>query len=168
MKVYQFIFMSVFVLGLSACGGGDSPRVTIGDATERRHFSANLTVQDFRSLADTLTNKMLEDDLFAEASEKPRIVVGSVRNFTDDENLRIDDLYDHTEEALVHSRMVRVMSRGSADFDLVGKFELSSSRQYGEKGEQEVTYMYKVKLYDIKGEVLGHWSKDLMLIKAKK
>lgn len=147
--------------------GGQSG-VSIVDPGSRGHLQAQLTMADYTDLAEKVTNKMLDSRLVQAWRNKPRLILAKLRNNTDNENIRMADIYDRITETLLNSDTVRLVDQSATSFDYVVRSELSSNRQYGEGGQQLVGYKLELKLFTISGEMKGQWSGTLTLAKGKK
>ena len=148
--------------------GGQS-NVSIVDSGSRGHLQAELTMADYTELAEKVTTKMLDSALVADwKGKKPRLILAKLRNNTDNENIRMTDIYDRITETLLNSNTVRLVDQSATSFDYVVRSELSSNRQYGAGGEQLAEYKLELKLFTISGELKGQWSGSLALAKGQK
>lgn len=148
--------------------GGQS-NVSVVDSGTRAHLQAELTMADYTELAEMVTNKMLSSRLVQVwGQRKPRLILAKLRNNTDNENIRMADIYDRITETLLNSGTVRLVDQSATSFDYVVRSELSSNRQYGSKGEELVGYKLELKLFTISGEMKGQWSGTLTLAKGRK
>lgn len=147
--------------------GGQSG-VSIVDPGSRGHLQAELTMADYTELAEKVTSKMLDSRLVQGWRSKPRLILAKLRNNTDNENIRMSDIYDRITEVLLNSNTVRLVDTSATSFDYVVRSELSSNRQYGSGGQQLVGYKLELKLFTISGEMKGQWSGTLTLAKGKK
>ena len=167
-------------VALTSCGGGndgplglfsfgDQGRVATVDSGTASHLTTNLTGADFKRFAEGLTNKILLSNAEEWSSQTPRLVVGDIENNTDDENIRVVDIYDGIQEKLLESETVRVLDQRATDFDYVIKPTITSTRQRHEDTRQElVFYTMKMKLFKLDGELVGQWSDDMALADAGK
>lgn len=173
MKSIYSVLIAASALFLGACQtnmpqfGGQSG-VSIVDPGSRGHLQAQLTMADYTDLAEKVTNKMLDSRLVQKWRSKPRLILAKLRNNTDNENIRMADIYDRITETLLNSDTVRLVDQSATSFDYVVRSELSSNRQYGEGGQQLVGYKLELKLFTISGEMKGQWSGTLTLAKGKK
>ena len=148
--------------------GGQS-NVSIVDSGSREHLQAELTMADYTELAEKVTTKMLDSSLVGGwKGKKPRLILAKLRNNTDNENIRMSDIYDRITETLLNSNTVRLVDQSATSFDYVVRSELSSNRQYGANGEELVGYKLELKLFTISGELKGQWSGLLTLAKGQK
>lgn len=148
--------------------GGQS-NVSVVDPGSRGHLQAELTMADYTDLAEKVTNKMLSSRLVEKwGNRKPRLILAKLRNNTDNENIRMSDIYDRITETLLNSDVVRLVDKSATSFDYVVRSELSSNRQYGSGGQELVGYKLELKLFTISGEMKGQWSGTLSLAKGKK
>lgn len=148
---------------------GGQANVSVVDSASRGHLQAQLTMSDYTELAEMVTNKMLSSRMVSKwGSKKPRLVVAKLRNNTDNENIRMQDIYDRITETLLNAEAVRLLDRSATSFDYVVRSELSSNRQYGTDGQELVGYKLELKLFTIDGELKGQWSGTLTLAKGKR
>jgi len=168
----QIIVISVCALLAAGCApqqrGGQS-RVSILDESSRAHLQAELTMADYTAFAEKVTNKMLASRLVQKWGRKrPRLVVGRMLNNTDNESIRIQDIYDRITETILASGLVRLMDKSATSFDYVVNTELSSTRQYGADGEELAYFKLEFKMFKVDGEMVGQWSDVLPLGKARR
>ena len=174
MIVGKFILAGVFMLILSACqtvGGviGSQSRVAIIDPGSRAHLQTELTMGDYIAFSEKVTNKMMSSKFVQGWGKKrPKLIVGTLQNNTDNENIRMRDLHDRIQETIFNSSLVRIVDKSATSFDYVVRTELTSTRQYGEKGEELVYFTMQLKMFKLDGELMGQWSDDLPLAKAGK
>lgn len=143
--------------------------VEILDKNSREHLRTDLTMADYTAFAEVVTNKMLASRLVERWGDKrPRLVLAALRNNTDDENIRMEDVYDRITEVILNSGVARLMDKMAQEFDYVVKSELSSTRQYGDRGEELVFFKLEFKMFTLEGEMVGQWSDMLPLAKGKK
>ena len=125
------------------------------------------SLADIIAFAENLTNKMLASPVIAKAKKKPRIVVGSLKQNTHDENLRVQDIHDRIQEVLFNSGAVRVMDRSATNFDYIMQSEITDIVTRAPDGQKLVDYTMKIKLFNLEGELVGQWSDDLSLFKSR-
>ena len=175
-KILQYLVLT-FVIGLclisSSCvsslqnsTGADG--VDIADVSESAHLRTGLTMGDYLNFAENVTNKMLKSKFVQSWDQKPKLIVGDLVNNTDNEYIRMNDLYDRVQETIFNSGLVRIMGDSATSFDYVVKTELTSTRQYGQDGEQLAYYTMQLKMFTLEGELKGQWSDDLALAKGKR
>lgn len=168
----KYLLLTAGIVLLAACSkdqlGGQS-RVSILDESSRAHLQAELTMADYTAFAEKVTNKMLASKLVQSWGRKrPRLVVGRMRNNTDNESIRIQDVYDRITETILASGLVRLLDKSATAFDYVVNTELSSTRQYGPGGEELAYFKLEFKMFKLDGEMVGQWSDVLPLGKAKR
>lgn len=174
MKKLLIVPLGVAALVLGGCQSnplktGGQANVSVVDSGSRAHLQANLTMADYTELAEKVTNKMLGSGFVQSwGQDSPRLILAQLRNNTDNENLRMADVYDRMTETLLNSGVVRLMDRSEVSFDYVVKSEMSSNRQYGSDGQELVGYKLELKMFTIDGEMKGQWSGTLTLAKGKK
>ncbi len=163
-------FMLLMFLG--GCANtqiGNQGNVAILDSNTRAHLSADLTMADYSAFAETVTNKMLSSRLVQSwGTKRPKLIVAKLRNNTDDESVRMADVYDRITETILNSGVARLVDTSALSFDYVVRSEMSSTRQYGTSGQELVFFKLEFKLFTIDGEMVGQWSDVLPLGKAKK
>jgi penicillin-binding protein activator len=131
------------------------------------HLQTQLTMADYVRLASAVTDKMLSSRMVRNwGSKRPRLIVAKLVNNTDNENLRMSDIYDRISEDLLNSGTVRLVHKSATSFDYVVRSELTSNRQYGNDNKELVSYALQLKLFNIDGEMLGQWSGTLTLAKG--
>jgi hypothetical protein len=124
---------------------------------------------DYTAFAEKVTNKMLASRLVQSWGKKrPRLVVGRMRNNTDNESIRVQDIYDRITETILGSGLVRLMDKSETSFDYVVNTEISSTRQHGSGGEELAYFKLEFKMFTLSGEMVGQWSDILPLGKARR
>lgn len=143
-------------------------KVIVLDKNTRTHLQAELTMADYTAFAETVTGKMLSSKVVQGWGDKrPKLIVAALRNNTDNENIRMQDVHDRITETILESGVARLMDISSTDFDYVVRTELSSTRQLG-TGKQELAFFkLEFKLFTQDGEMIGQWSDVLPLGKVK-
>ena len=168
----RLITLGTCALLMTGCAqtqlGGQS-RVSILDESSRAHLEAELTMADYTAFAEKVTNKMLASRLVQSWGKKrPRLVVGRMRNNTDNESIRVQDIYDRITETILGSGLVRLMDKSETSFDYVVNTEISSTRQHGSGGEELAYFKLEFKMFTLSGEMVGQWSDILPLGKARR
>lgn len=166
-KVF-FINLStvVFALALSSAFAAE---VELVDPKTRTHLQTELHMGDYLALSETVTNKMLSSKLvIGWGDSRPKLIVGVLRNNTDNENIRMTDLHDRISETILGSGLIRLVDESATSFDYVIKSELTSTRQYGEKNQEIVFFTLQLKMFMLDGELVGQWSDDIAMAKGKK
>ena len=144
-------------------------KVEILDTERRGHLDTELTMSDYLAFAERVTNRMLVSPLVRSWGEnRPRLIVGDLDNNTDNENIRMRDLHDRIQETIFNSGLVRVLDKSATEFEYIVKTELTSTRQYGKDGEELAIFTLQMKMFKLDGELVGQWSDDLGLGKAKR
>jgi hypothetical protein len=168
----KLISLGTCVLLITGCAQnqlGDQSRVSILDESSRAHLEAELTMADYTAFAEKVTNKMLASKLVQSWGKKrPRLVVGRMRNNTDNESIRVQDVYDRITETILGSGLVRLMDKSATSFEYVVNTELSSTRQHGSGGEELAYFKLEFKMFTIDGEMVGQWSDVLPLGKSRR
>ena len=164
------IMFLMFLLGGCATSPiGNQGSVSILDQNTRAHLNTALTMADYTAFAETVTNKMLSSRMVQGwANKRPKLIVSKLRNNTDDESIRMADVYDRITETILNSGVARLVDTSATEFDYVVRSEMSSTRQYGSGGQELVFFKLEFKLFTIEGEMVGQWSDVLPLGKAKK
>jgi penicillin-binding protein activator len=156
--------------GLGSAGGSQD-RVKYGDVGTRETLQVHATTEDFKELAQIVTGKFLRSDTVQEwgkNGQKPRLIVGHLVNNTDDESIRMADVYDIIQNRLIQSGTVRIMDPSATEFDFIVKTELTSTRQYSKEGEELYHMTLQSKLFKLDGELTGQWSHEVKKIKEKR
>lgn len=170
-KYFATLSMAVCVAIALLLGGAMAPACAYQDKTQYVDSSTRLnpgmkvTLADIIAFAENMTNKMLRSPVFTEAKSKPRVVLGNVANNTHDENLRIMDIYDRIQEVLFNSGVVRVLDSNATSFDYIINPEIISITSRDSDGNKRIDYSMKIRMYDVKGELMGHWSDDLSMFR---
>lgn len=167
----SLIVAMTLLTGCASVGGtkGNQGEVAILDENTRAHLDTELTMADYTAFAEKVTNKMLISRLVIGWGEKrPKLVVSALRNNTDNESIRMQDVYDRITETILNSGVARLMDKSALEFDYVVRTELSSTRQYGQGGQELAFFKLEFKLFTLEGEMVGQWSDVLPLGKAKK
>ena len=182
-RTVRLLFAGIALLALSACqtSGGTSDsspsggiferqsNVTIVDKESRAHLQTELTMGDYIAFAEKVTDKMLSSGLVQKWGKKrPKLIVGRLRNNTDNENIRMKDLHDRIQETMFNSGLVRIVDKSATTFDYVVKTELTSTRQLGEGGQELAYFTMQLKMFKLDGELVGQWSDILPLAKSGK
>ncbi len=143
--------------------------IKLVDPKNRQHLQTELHMGDYIALSETVTNKMLASRLVQGWGEKrPKLIVGVLRNNTDNETIRMADLHDRISETILGSGLVRLVDTSATEFDYVIRSELTSSRQYGERKQELVFFTLQLKMFTLAGELVGQWSDDIAMAKGKK
>jgi penicillin-binding protein activator len=154
-----------------ASGGPTRDRVGYGDIGTRESLQIQANTEDFKELARIVTDKFLKSKVVLEWSangRRPRLVVGHLVNNTDDENIRMSDIYDIIQNQLLQSGAVRILDSSAAEFDYIIKTELTSTHQYSKEGEELYHMTMQTKLFKLDGELTGQWSHEVKKIKEKR
>lgn len=161
----------VFFILLSACATtmGQQGDVAILDASSRAHLQTELTMADYLAFAEKVTNKMLVSPLVRGWGDKrPKLIVGELVNNTDNESIRMKDVHDRIQETIFNSGLLRIVDKSATEFDYIVKTDLTSTRQYGKEGQELAFFTMQMKIFKLDGELMGQWSDDLPLGKAKR
>jgi len=168
----KILLIGISALLMTGCAktqlGGQS-RVSILDDSSRAHLQAELTMADYTAFAEKVTNKMMVSRVVQGWGKKrPKLVVGQMKNNTDNESIRVQDIYDRITETILSSGLVRLLDKSATSFDYVVNTEISSTRQYGEGGEELAYFKLEFKMFTVDGEMVGQWSDVLPLGKARR
>ena len=168
--VLSMICLSLLLGGcVSSTPIGSQGNVAVLDQNTRAHLSTDLTMADYTAFAEVVTNKMLSSRLVQGwGTKRPKLIVAKLLNNTDDESIRMADVYDRITETILNSGIARLVDTSATQFDYVVRSEMSSTRQYGEGGQELVFFKLEFKLFTLDGEMVGQWSDVLPLGKAKK
>jgi len=163
-KLGGIVFLCTSLV-LSGCVTTGGSQVSIEDKGSREHMTTGLTMADYTAFAEVVTNKMLSSRFVSSWGKKrPKLVVASLRNNSDDESIRMQDIYDRISETILNSGIARLMDISAEEFDYVVKTELSSTRQFGKDGAELVFFKLEFKMFTLDGEMVGQWS-DLLPLK---
>lgn len=148
----------------SAANTGRQGGVAVLDPRERGRLTTGLTMADYTAFAEKVTNKMLGSRLVQKwGTKKPRLILGNVVNNSDNENIRVSDIYDRIQETILGSGLVRIVDPTATAFEYIVKPGLSSTRQYGKDGKEQAFFRLQMKMFKLDGELVGQWSDDLAL-----
>ncbi len=168
----KILLIGISALLMTGCGStqlGGQSRVSILDESSRAHLQAELTMADYTAFAEKVTNKMMASRVVQGWGKKrPKLVVGQMKNNTDNESIRVQDIYDRITETILSSGLVRLMDKSATAFDYVVNTEISSTRQYGDGGEELAYFKLEFKMFTVDGEMVGQWSDVLPLGKARR
>lgn len=171
-KYVPHLFVGVLALSLlvscTAPDTGESGDIkTSDDISERKHLKTELTMADYKALAEEVTNQFLASDVtkdWSKRDKKPRLVVGNLRNNTNNEDIRMPDIHDRITTTLIQSDLVRILDRSANEFDYIIRSELTSTTQSA--GDRELDeYTFQMNVYKLDGELIGQWSDDMRLSK---
>jgi hypothetical protein len=112
----------------------------------------------FTQMADEVSGKVLASAPFqakADGGRKVRIVVGDVSNDSDDEGVRVDDIYNEIRNQIVASGSVRLFDRGDLDADLIISPQLTSERHLDPHGRREYCFTLQLTLTSVSGEFVA-------------
>ncbi len=82
-------------------------------------------------LADEVTQTLLDSPAYqakTTSGRKPRIVIGDIRNNTDDEGVRVEDIFNEIRNVLVTSGTARLFAPDELNADLIIAPDLTSVR----------------------------------------
>lgn len=140
-----------FAIGLVLCTAALPAR-----AAEHRE----LTLEGINHLASESASKMLNSSVFmarAQGGRKARVVLGDVRNFSDDEGVRVDDVANEIRNRIVAAGTARIFAAGTLDADFVISPELSSAWSRA-GGARKHCYTLQLTLSTPTGEYAGAYS----------
>ena len=174
--VFSLAFCAAFLVGCETAGElgttigfggktqGTQGEVAMVDPSARGHLTAGLTTADYMAFAEKVTNSMLISKFVQGwGTKRPRLILGVVVNNTDNENIRVKDIYDRIQETILGSGLVRIVDPTATAFEYIIKPELSSTRQYGKGGKELAFFTLQLKMFKLDGELVGQWSDDLAL-----
>ncbi len=166
MRITKKILLAII---LTVPSYGALAEIDLVDPKNRQHLQTELHMGDYIALSETVTNKMLSSPLVEGwAGKRPKLIVGVLRNNTDNENIRMSDLHDRISETILNSGQVRLVDASATEFEYVIRSELTSTRQYGEKKQELVFFTLQLKMFTLMGELVGQWSDDVAMAKGKK
>ena len=148
---------------------GPSERVKYGDIGSRDTLQVQANTEDFKELARIVSDKFVRSTVVRGWSgQKPRLVVGRLINNTDDESIRMGDVYDIIQNQLIQSGSVRIVDTSATEFEYIIKTELTSTHQYSKGGEELYHLTLQTKLFKVDGELSGQWSHEVKKLKEKR
>ena len=169
LKTVCAICLLGIIYGCASGTYGQQGDVAILDSGSRAHLQADLTGGDYLAFAEKVTNKMLTSTVVQSwGKKKPKLIVGRLKNNTDNENIRMQDVHDRIQETIFNSGLVRIVDESATSFDYIIKTELTNTRQLGKDGQELAYFTLQLKMFSLSGELMGQWSDDLPLGKAKK
>jgi hypothetical protein len=154
-----------------AASGAPSERVKYGDVGSRDTLQVQATTEDVKDMARIVTDKFLRSSVvrgWSGNGQVPRLVVGRLVNNTDDESIRMGDVYDFIQTQLIQSGAVRIVDTSATDFEYVVRTELTSTHQYSKEGEELYHLTLQTKLFTVDGELAGQWSHEVKKLKEKR
>ena len=173
----KFALIIVALFGFAGCvslgtqGQQGSSRVGYGEIGTRETLQVEATTEDFKEMARIVTDKFLRSRVvkrWERKKKRPRLIVGDLVNNTDDENIRMQDIYDIIQGQIIESGVARVLDKSATSFDYILKTELTSTHQYAKGGQELYHLTLNMKLFKISGELVGQWSHEVKKIKGKK
>jgi len=114
-------------------------------------------VDTFRELADEVSDKIIASPAFrakAEGGRKARIVIGDVRNNSDDEQIRVEDIFNDIRNRIVAGGQARLFATGELNVDLIIAPELTS-RIRGTGGTRQHCFTLQLTLTTVDGEYIA-------------
>jgi hypothetical protein len=109
----------------------------------------------FDVLADEVAAKVLDAPAFqarTEGGRKVKIVIGDVINNTDQEGIRVEDIFTTIRNQIVSAGTTRLFAPGELNVDFVIAPELTSSTIADAKGRRQRCYMLNLTLTKPSGE----------------
>ena len=98
---------------------GHTKTVSVVDSSQRIKLDTKVTLSDIIAFAENLTNKMLASPVIANAKRPPRIVVGTLRQNTHDENLDIVTRAADGQKLVDYTMKIKLFT---LDGELVGQW----------------------------------------------
>lgn len=140
------------------------PRPAAAECVIKEHPLPDLTVLDYRELAERVTGKMLDSALVAGWKDsRPRVVLATVRNLSGDESIPTGEMQQQMAAMLSESAAVRLVDQSATDFDYILRAELSDYVGPAAAGPKAGGYGLEAKLFTIGGEAVGAWSGSVSL-----
>jgi hypothetical protein len=106
-------------------------------------------------VADEVAAKLLATPQFqakTAGGRKARIVVGDVVNNSDDESVRVDDIFSEIRDQIVTAGTSRLFAPGALDVDFIISPEFQSSIAPDEKGRRRRCITLQLTLSTVSGE----------------
>ena len=143
--------------------GPSGPReIEAHQTTAAAGGATGIGINQFVQMSEQLANDFVASDAFltlASAEEKPRIVLGDIENYSDNENIFVGDMRQKMRQIMVNTGVVRVFDAGIDDFDYILSPVLNSSTLRA-GGIIERTYTLGMTVTTIEGEYIGEYSVD--------
>lgn len=77
---------------------------------------------NYLAFAENVTNKMLKSKLVQDwGDKKPKLIVGNLVNNTDNEYIRMQNIYDRVQETIFNTGMVPIMGKSANSFDMYSR-----------------------------------------------
>lgn len=168
--VLSVLALTPFLVGCQSGAAGSSKNMEVSDNLDRGadRAEAELTISDQETLAENVTNEFLSSDLaeqWANQDGKAQVVVGDLRNNTDNENIQMKYFNDRILEVLQTSDLVDVYTspRMVKDFNYIINSELTNTRQYYDDGREFVEYTFQFNVMTPRGKLEGKYSDNMRL-----
>lgn len=140
-----------------------------GTTTNSAGGVLGIGLNQFVQMAEEAANDLVFSRAFekriANPGSPPRLVIGNIRNDTDNENILVGDMVQKMREILVRTGAVRVFTADATDFDFVLAPRLTSStlRSISRK-EIERSYSFSFQITTIDGEYITEESVDKIFV----
>jgi hypothetical protein len=115
----------------------------------------------FKELADDVIGQTLNSDIYkskVSAGHKLRVVVGNIDNKSDDESVRVEDMFNDMRDRLVATQTVRLFDPGELNADLIISPELTSRFQLDSRGRRRHCFILRLTLSTVEGEFATSYS----------
>lgn len=133
-------------------------------------ISSDLTAEGSHRLTATGAKELVEGAMLMMLSSpharswgesRPRLIIGSTINNTDDESLRVSMIVDQVTEILIGARLFDILASGSADFDYVLETEITS-RSQRTQNQLATNFFLKVTLFKEDGAIVDQWIAEFL------
>jgi len=95
----------------------------------------------------------------------PKVIVGELRNNTDNDNIDTDKIYQVIENVIFDSGLVRLADLRAVDYDYTIRSEITSTRQYGGEGKELIVYKLKLRLFTLNAEYLLKQTENIAVLR---
>ena len=95
----------------------------------------------------------------------PKVIIGELRNNTDNDNIDTDKIYQVIERVIFNSGLVRLADLRAVDYDYTIRSEITSTRQYGGEGKELVVYKLKLRLFTLNAEYLLKQTENMAVLR---
>ena len=152
--------------GVMSAGGYGPREVEAYQTTGAAGGATGIGINQFVQMSEHLANDFVASQAFLElasADEKPRVVLGDIENYTDNENIFVGDMRQKMRQIMVNTGVIRVFDPGITEFDYILSPVLNSST-LRDSGVTERSYTLGMTLTTIEGEYIGEYSVDRVFV----
>ena len=153
--VSLLLAISVFLIWTAVIGVAGLPSSSVAAPADSRDI--------FTGMADEVAAKMLASPAFQAktgSGRKARIVIGDVTNNSDDEGIRVDDIFNEIRNQIVGAGTARLFAPGELNVDFIIAPELTSIMRPDEHGRRRRCFTLQLTLTTVSGEFVGAHSES--------